>query len=568
MATNTTTTMKQTQHIHDNNINNTNNNNNSHTHIHLHSNHNNTSVVENPLEKIGDKIIKKHHFSSLSSSSPSPIPGPGPTLSSSSLSSSSSSSSSSLSPISSPAVPQRPASPAPSASPTSSYHSLLSPSSSAQTIQIPHPPPALLVSTRSFSTSSSPSKASQRRQNYFWSKKGSSAFSRALRSTVSSANLANSKPGSITPTTPTYQSTKLAGSNLTCLEPIQFDKPPSASTIAPAKRRKEVNPAPLTHDSSFSNYTFHSNSNSISPSSTNSTSATSFTACSTPASPAFPPYPASIASSDTLFQPHCLSPLVQQHPLRRTSSLPSLQSCSSSNLQPSFSSSASSSRSSVISLSSAFRTSCADSDSTMASTTLIGAPLAASNNVPSESSSLFQIAATIKDRLEDVPGISNFLEMCISGNIPNSATPIALHHPHSQSSPNIVDSHLDSTDTQPSTLMERSSSTLTLSTSAFVPLGKRVDPVTHLWQFFRLGSSLCTLFNALQPRTPLNVVITSDVKTCKRSVYDFVQGCKSELDYSDDELFTISNVFSDNTTDLLKVSRSLKPLSFFPYYFC
>lgn len=50
------------------------------------------------------------------------------------------------------------------------------------------------------------------------------------------------------------------------------------------------------------------------------------------------------------------------------------------------------------------------------------------------------------------------------------------------------------------------------------------------------------------------MVITNDVKRCKRSVYDFVQGCKSELDYSDDELFTISNVFSDNTTDLLKVS--------------
>lgn len=175
------------------------------------------------------------------------------------------------------------------------------------------------------------------------------------------------------------------------------------------------------------------------------------------------------------------------------------------------------------------------------STLPIAAPMA-SNKVPTESSSLFQIAATIKDRLEDVPGISYFLDLCITGNLPD------------QSQNTNTDSNRDSTDSQSSTLLERSSSTLAL-TSAFVPLGKRIDPVTHLWQFFRLGSSLCALFNTLQPRSPLNVVVTSDVKTCKRSVYDFVQGCKSELEYTDDELFTISNVFSDNTTDLLKVSH-------------
>lgn len=200
----------------------------------------------------------------------------------------------------------------------------------------------------------------------------------------------------------------------------------------------------------------------------------------------------------------------------------------------------------------------------------------ASNKMPTESSSLFQIASSIKDRLEDVPGIPPFLEMCITGNIPASLSPStpsahtsmlsssslattstlhasSLQNSLSQSTPNIHGTNRDSTDSHSSTVLERSTSTLALSSSAVIPLGKRIDPVTHLWQFFRLGSSLCALFNALQPRNPLNVVVTSDVKTCKRSVYDFVQGCKSELEYSDDELFTISNVYSDNTTDLLKV---------------
>lgn len=178
------------------------------------------------------------------------------------------------------------------------------------------------------------------------------------------------------------------------------------------------------------------------------------------------------------------------------------------------------------------------------------APMA-SNKMPTESSSLFQIASNIKDRLEEVPGLAPFLEMCISGNIPSSLAQ------HSNSMPNInntTDANRDSTDSQqPPTVLERTASSLALSSSAVIPLGKRIDPVTHLWQFFRLGSSLCALFNALQPQKPLKVVVTSDVKTCKLSVYDFVQGCKSELQYRDDELFTISNVYSDNTTDLLKV---------------
>lgn len=183
-----------------------------------------------------------------------------------------------------------------------------------------------------------------------------------------------------------------------------------------------------------------------------------------------------------------------------------------------------------------------------------------------ESSSLFQIASNIKERLEDVPGIAYFLDLCVTGNFPvdpvltgdNKSAPVAA-----TTMPSPAAINRNSTDSHASSSLERSSSTLALSSisstsSSFLPLGKRVDPVTHLWQFFRLGSSLCALFNALKPKTLLNVVVTTDVKRCKRSLYDFVQGCKSELGYPDDELFTISNVFSDNTTDLLKVIRTVK----------
>lgn len=188
-----------------------------------------------------------------------------------------------------------------------------------------------------------------------------------------------------------------------------------------------------------------------------------------------------------------------------------------------------------------------------------------------ESSSLFQIASNIKERLEDVPGIAYFLDLCVTGNFPTDPSAASVTDsttkttpPPITTSPSTSSVNRNSTDSHASTLLERSSSTLALSSissvssSSFLPLGRRVDPVTHLWQFFRLGSSLCALFNALQPKTQLNVVVTTDVKRCKRSLYDFVQGCKSELGYPDDELFTISNVFSDNTTDLLKVIRTVK----------
>lgn len=148
------------------------------------------------------------------------------------------------------------------------------------------------------------------------------------------------------------------------------------------------------------------------------------------------------------------------------------------------------------------------------------APIGATINNSSDSPSLFQLADRLHERLLSVPGLSPFLAMC-------AQQPDFAHNP---------------------------------VPSSVVPPGKRIDPVSHLWQFFRLGSSLCALFNALSPKTPLTVVVTNDVKTCKRSVYDFVQACKSELNYPDDELFTISNVFSDNTTDLLKVIHTVKLL--------
>jgi cell division control protein 24 len=167
-----------------------------------------------------------------------------------------------------------------------------------------------------------------------------------------------------------------------------------------------------------------------------------------------------------------------------------------------------------------------------------GAPQAAnfvSNRPANAESSLYQISLTLISRLERVPGMQVYLDACENDHL--------------------LQPSRDSGSTTDLTQEIRSPTASTTSLLiGNISAGNRVDPVTKLWRFLRMGSSLCALFNGLNPKNPLKAGPPSnDVKASKRAVYDFVQGCKAELDYSDDELFTISNVFSDSTADLIKV---------------
>lgn len=173
-----------------------------------------------------------------------------------------------------------------------------------------------------------------------------------------------------------------------------------------------------------------------------------------------------------------------------------------------------------------------------AATSLSGPPQAAnfvSNRPATAESSLYQICLTLISRLKRVPGMQIYLDACENDHLLIStkcgSTPELVQEPRS---PNA------------------STTSLLIGN---ISAGNRIDPVTKVWRFLRMGSSLCALFNVLDPNNLLKANPPSnDVKASKRAVYDFVQGCKAELDYSDDELFTISNVFSDSTADLIKVS--------------
>ena len=97
--------------------------------------------------------------------------------------------------------------------------------------------------------------------------------------------------------------------------------------------------------------------------------------------------------------------------------------------------------------------------------------------------------------------------------------------------------------------------TLLTFAAGVLPANISVDPVTQIWKLFQQGSPLCLIFNHVMTNKEqqLTIVTSDDLRICKKSVYDFLSGCKLFLDYKDDEYFTISDVFSSNTQDLLKV---------------
>lgn len=97
-------------------------------------------------------------------------------------------------------------------------------------------------------------------------------------------------------------------------------------------------------------------------------------------------------------------------------------------------------------------------------------------------------------------------------------------------------------------------------TAGVLPASLTLDPVTQLWKLFQRGVPLCLLFNRINPDTPIAVLEGDDLRMCKKAVYEFVVAVKTHLTIEDDIMFTISNVFSDNTHDLLRIIKVVKYL--------
>ncbi|EPX72671.1 RhoGEF Scd1 [Schizosaccharomyces octosporus yFS286] len=89
------------------------------------------------------------------------------------------------------------------------------------------------------------------------------------------------------------------------------------------------------------------------------------------------------------------------------------------------------------------------------------------------------------------------------------------------------------------------------------------DPVTEIWLFCRFGYPLCALYNLVSPDQPINVnssVTLENRNACKAELYRFLLMCKKNLRFGDNVLFSISEIFSDSTSSLIKALKTVETL--------
>ncbi|KAK4514635.1 uncharacterized protein ATC70_002236 [Mucor velutinosus] len=89
------------------------------------------------------------------------------------------------------------------------------------------------------------------------------------------------------------------------------------------------------------------------------------------------------------------------------------------------------------------------------------------------------------------------------------------------------------------------------------------DPLSKLTKICRQGFPLCTLYNALKPVKPLSVDSDPNLNalnSCKANVYHFIVACIRDLSIPEEEMFTISDLFQDDTTGFVKVVNTINKL--------
>ncbi|EPB92929.1 hypothetical protein HMPREF1544_00003 [Mucor circinelloides 1006PhL] len=86
------------------------------------------------------------------------------------------------------------------------------------------------------------------------------------------------------------------------------------------------------------------------------------------------------------------------------------------------------------------------------------------------------------------------------------------------------------------------------------------DPLTKLWHICKDGSSLCYLYNTLKPDTPITVSKnnSSAANKSKACVYHFIIACRDQLHFPEDTLFTVTELFQNDTNGFVKVVNTVK----------
>ncbi|KAI9788347.1 MAG: hypothetical protein M1816_006950 [Peltula sp. TS41687] len=81
------------------------------------------------------------------------------------------------------------------------------------------------------------------------------------------------------------------------------------------------------------------------------------------------------------------------------------------------------------------------------------------------------------------------------------------------------------------------------------------DPMTAMWRCLKKGYPLLTVYNALNPATPIEIDPSkvSEAKRPKDAAFKFSEACKTHLKFPPDECFLIKDLHGDDTTGFVKV---------------
>lgn len=92
---------------------------------------------------------------------------------------------------------------------------------------------------------------------------------------------------------------------------------------------------------------------------------------------------------------------------------------------------------------------------------------------------------------------------------------------------------------------------------------EEVDPVMLLWNVFRKGYPLVTIYNALSPKEPLEIDESqvAEKKRADLAAYKFLQACITKLGFPTSECYMLNDLKSGNSRDI-NMSGFVKVLQF------
>ncbi|GMM30350.1 Rho family guanine nucleotide exchange factor [Martiniozyma asiatica (nom. inval.)] len=173
------------------------------------------------------------------------------------------------------------------------------------------------------------------------------------------------------------------------------------------------------------------------------------------------------------------------------------------------------------------------------------------NKQASHEESLYYTCLRLMTRLSKVPGMLPYIDLAHA-----KAEEMAEEQAMILSSPEYIQASTKSNRNSDPTLGHWTQALFTFA-SGILPAQISYDPVTPISALFRQGAPLCLIFNDLNPENAIEIVSSDDIKICKMSIYKFFLAAKQHLNIRDDELFPVTMVFSDDTSHLMRIIRSV-----------